>query len=303
MPANARGIVADVLPPRMTKAIWSVSYDKALPLAIQNFELSAVLPAVFYMFRFGQRRGKGGFLDAFAPNEGTLRQRRRAATVERIADRLAARSDFSGFEGEGGGEGDDEVEKAILGDLLLCFSLENVGRSLGRDRQVQRIAPCHYMASWVDLPEFVAHLRRVPEMIVAMLADQKGDFVVPDRPGARTRFAVGSGHDDNLLLQAFNQGMSRRGPVADQAGDCFDEKDGTVGLDQLLTIRLAQQIGSAPPKMPRRDHARISNQRPIAEKERRGTSPTTSAASSVRTPGPCRAMRSSICSRPASLPG
>src|SRR5580658_1576003 len=41
----------------------------------------------------------------------------------------------------------------------------------------KRVAPAHYMASWIDLPVSVTHLRYVPEMIVAMLAEQTGEFV------------------------------------------------------------------------------------------------------------------------------
>ena len=54
----------------MTQKIWSASYANVLPVAVQDFDLSAVLPAVFYMFRFGHRRGKGRFLDEFSPVGG-----------------------------------------------------------------------------------------------------------------------------------------------------------------------------------------------------------------------------------------
>ena len=254
---NPRGIVRDVLPRKMADEIWSAQYDKALPITFNSFELSAVLPAVLYMFRFGQRRGRGEFLKTFAPEDGTRRQRRRAATVERVAGKLASRPDFNGFDGD--------VEKAVLGDLLLCFGLENTKRELGRDKQVQRVAPAHYMASWVDLPESVAHLRYVPEMIVAMLADQNGDHVKRNNVGDRTWFAVAIGHEENLLLRAFSQGVERRGTVADRAADRFDEQDAEVGVDQLLMIRLAQQLGAAPDKLRGKESAKISNQRPIAE--------------------------------------
>ena len=46
-------------------------------------------------------------------------------------------------------------------------------------------------ASWIDLPDSVTHLRYVPEMIVAMLAQQQGEYVCPDPEGRRTWFAVG----------------------------------------------------------------------------------------------------------------
>ena len=164
-----RSIVDAVLGRGMTREIWTGNYEKALPVSVQDFDLTAVLPAVFYMFRFGHRRGKGKFLETFGSDAETARERRKAATIERVATKLAETEWFEGFQ--------DETARAILGDLLLCFCLENTKRALGRLEQVQRVAPAHYMASWVDLPDSVGHLRYVPEMIVAMLADQKGDHV------------------------------------------------------------------------------------------------------------------------------
>src|SRR5262245_45131768 len=182
-PTTARSIVDDVLGRARTREIWTGNYDKALPVSVQDFDLSAVLPAMFYMFRFGHRRGKGNFLEIFSGDGGTARERRRAATIERVANKLADTKFFEGFQ--------SETSRAVLGDLLLCFCLENTKRALGRREQVQRVAPAHYMASWVDLPDSVAHLRFVPEMIVAMLADQKGQYVQQNREGDRTWFAVG----------------------------------------------------------------------------------------------------------------
>ena len=255
MANSALAIVRGELPRRMADEIWSARYDKALPISFNAFELSAILPAVFYMFRFGHRRGRGGFLKTFAPDGGTLREGRRAATVERVAEKLASRPDLDGFDGP--------VEQAILGDLLLCFCLENSKHDLGRDKQVQRVAPAHYMASWIDLPESATHLRFVPEMIVAMLADQKGEHVEPNGEGDRTWFAVGRDHGENLLLQAFSHGVERRGPIADRAADKFDERNEDIGIDQLLMIRLGQQLSAAPDKI--KGNAQISNQRPVAE--------------------------------------
>ena len=101
----------------MTREIWTGNYDKVLPISIQDFDLPAVLPAVFYMFRFGHRRGKGRFLEIFGDEAGTMREQRKAVTIERIATRLAAAESLEGFQ--------DDVTLAILGDLLLCFCLEN----------------------------------------------------------------------------------------------------------------------------------------------------------------------------------
>ena len=182
-PTTGRGIVDQLLGRDMTREIWTGNYLKALPITVQDFDLSAVLPAAFYMFRFGHRRGKGKFLETFGVTSGSAKERKRSATIERVAGTLAANDNFRTF--------NDEAEQAILGDLLLCFCLENAKRALGRKEQVQRVAPAHYMASWVDLPEHVANLRYVPEMIVAMLANQKGENVQQNRDGDKTWFAVG----------------------------------------------------------------------------------------------------------------
>ena len=258
MPNSARDIVRNVLPRNMADEIWSSRYDKAL-LVSYPFEMSAVLPAVFYMFRFGQRRGRGGFLKTFVPEDGTPRERRRKATVDRVARSLASRHDLHGFCGK--------IEQAVLGDLLLCFCLENIRRELGRDRQIQRVAPAHYLASWVDLPESVTALRFVPEMVVAMLANQRGEHVEPNDDGDRTWFSVARSFEHNVLLRPFLRGIAHHGEALDnRASDRFNEREESVGIDQLLMIRLAQQLGEAPDKTRGREPARIANQRPIAEK-------------------------------------
>ena len=251
--STPRALVGEVFTSDMAKEIWSGNYEKALPVSLHAFDLTAVLPAVFYMFRFGHRRGKGGFLDTFGPAEGTPRQRKRETTVERVADKLAADKNFAGFSGD--------VKKAVLGDLLLCFCLDTVRHSPDRTEQIQRVAPAHYMASWLDLPDSVGHLRQVPEMIVSMLADQDEEYVEPESAGL-TWFPVGEDHEQNVLLRAFRQGVDRRGELSSLTADRFDESDCSVGLDQLLTIRLAQQLDSAPQKL--KGNSRIPNQRPIA---------------------------------------
>src|SRR5437868_2969150 len=101
----------------MTREIWTANYEEALPISVNDFDLTSALPAVLYMFRFGHRRGKGKFLDTFGGDSGTTKDRRRAATMERVASTLANAAYFEGF--------GSETEQAILGDLLLCFCLEN----------------------------------------------------------------------------------------------------------------------------------------------------------------------------------
>ena len=47
MADNARKLVEDVLSPGMTREIWSVNYDKVLPISFYNFEIAAALSAGF----------------------------------------------------------------------------------------------------------------------------------------------------------------------------------------------------------------------------------------------------------------
>ena len=256
--SNARGHVEEVLSRDMTREVWSSNYDKVLPFSLAAFELAAILPAVFYMFRFGHRRGKGNFLDTFGKDTVTLTRKRKVATIDGISEKLAREGDLKGFEGD--------VERAVLGDLLLCFCLENVKQSLGRDKQIQRVMPAHFMANWIDLPSSVSALRYVPEMIVAILANQEGDEVEMNQDGDTTWFTVGKGSKDNVLLAAFSPGVAHLGStLGDLASDKFNEEDTSVGLDQLLMIRLAQQLRAAPDKMRGKEGSSISNQRPIAE--------------------------------------
>ena len=253
---SVRKIVENVLTPAMTKEIWSSSYDKVLPVAVQAFDISAVLPAVFYMFRFGHRRGKGRLLDEFGAVTGTPAQRRRSVTVDAVASRLAEtfEKELLGFDGR--------TKRAILGDLLLCHCLENVRNDLGRTKQVQRVAPTHYMSSWVDLPELVVHLRYVPEMVVAMLANQKKSDQVLRSEGKKTWFPVGDKIHDNVLLQPFVSGVTQKEIRDDYSADLFNEES-RVGIDELLMIRLAQSLRQAPVKI-KGQAKMISNQRPIA---------------------------------------
>ena len=97
MADNARALVDDILGRKMTREVWSGNYDKVLPVSVQGFELSSILPAIFYMFRFGQRRGIGNFLKTFGDKNGSPSQIRRSANIERIAKRLSNIEELDGF--------------------------------------------------------------------------------------------------------------------------------------------------------------------------------------------------------------
>jgi len=187
--------------------------------------------------------------------------RKPSVTADNISKKLAGSPEFEGFVGT--------TLENILGDMMLAFCLENNKRALGRDKQIQRIAATHYMASWVDLPPDSADLRGVPEMIVAILANQKkGTSVSVSQDNENSRFKVGKqAHNENLLLKTFNAGIYKgEGPIGPQS-DKFDEGM-EVSLDQLLTIRLAMLLKHAPPSMQKSSKTNgpdISNQRPIAK--------------------------------------
>ena len=191
----------------MTREIWTGNYEKALPISVQDFDLTGVLPAIFYMFRFGHRRGKGKFLETFGGDSGTPKERRRAATIERVAATLAADCRSS------------KVSTARPNRpswaISCCASVwRTPSARSGRNEQVQRVAPAHYMASWVDLPDSVAHLRYVPEMIVAMLADQRGRLRRAE-PGRRPHLVCRRpGFEDNVLLKRSIRGWCARGRSA-----------------------------------------------------------------------------------------
>ena len=75
-----------------------------------------------------------------------------------------------------------------------------------------------------------------------MLANQKGESV-GQSDDKKTRFPVGKRYAENVLLGAFSQGVTRRGEVLSSlTSDGFKEEDESVGLDQLLMIRLALQL-------------------------------------------------------------
>lgn len=258
MARTVKTIVEEVLSFQRANTLWTVSYTPALSFTPQHFDIGAILPAMIYMARWGHRRGKGNFVATFGP---MLDGKRQPPTISDVAAGVLARPDsaMEGFEGE--------VGQAILGDLLLAWCLENKKHAEGHKEQVQRIYPTHYLASWIDLPAQVAHLRGVPELLTSLLANQdKGEWL---EAGLRhTCFPVGVTHTENDLLTLFARNMSVRGQYAsDLASDTFAEETATdVGIDELLAVRIAQACANAPLKVRagRGEGERIPNRHPIA---------------------------------------
>lgn len=250
---NARQVVEEVFTKPLAELIWTANTLIVLPLTPQNFDVGSVLPAAFYMCRRGCRRGKGRFQYTFSTSEKV------PATIWSVSGKLSQTQEhFEGFE--------TEVQKDILGDLLLCDSLENKKHKEGHLEEVQRAFPVHFFASWLDLPKAVANLRFVPEMLLCLLADQsEGQRVVP--ASSRKPFRVGVDPNDNLLLRIFGKGVRFGGNSADLCGDSFDET-AKVTFEELLMIRLAQACEEAPETLRARQEggADILNSWPISQR-------------------------------------
>ncbi len=236
---TAKQVVESVLTPATTKKYWTINYWPALPFTPQDFSMGAVLTAVFYMFRWGKRRGSGKFNATF----GTINETGNIKpTIEKVSSQIVMEpAHFEGFETRTG--------QAILGDLLLTFCLENKKHLTGRNQQIQRVYPIHYLASWIDLPEHVTNLRYIPELLVSILSGNTNNA----RSGApKSLFPLAQSFEDNLLLNLFGSGMKIRGQLkTDKTSDIFielDERALDVGLDQLLLIRVAQACQEAPSK-------------------------------------------------------
>lgn len=252
-------IVESVLDIPTTKKLWSSVYTPILPFTPQDYSMGAVLPAILFMFRWGHRRGKGTFIKTFSKTENN---KVNPPTIEDVVNNLSQKHDwFEGFE--------EQTEKAILGDMLLTFCLENKKRLLGRTEQIQRAFPTHYLASWIDLPEKVYNLRNIPETLVSLLVAQKeGEFI--QRSNQKSSFSVGFGFEDNILLHLFGNAMQIIGEyLTNKKSDQFIETDekNTIGLDQLLTIRIALSCGEAPEKAlgSKEESEDIPNRYPIAK--------------------------------------
>lgn len=259
MSKTAKTIVEDVLTPARTRELWTANYLPALPLTPQSFEIGALLPAMLYMARWGYRRGKGAFSESFGSvKNGKLQP----PTTQDVAAGLLRKlpQSFVGF--------DDAAGPGQLADLLLSYCLENKGHEEGHESPVQRIFATHYLSSHVDLPDRVAHLRGVPELLTALLSwTTRGEHIEPGIKGM-SRFVVGDDLQTNPLLKLFARHMSVRGSqVSNLGSDSFDEAAANdLGIDELLAVRIAQACGRAPDKARGEGETdRIPNRWPIAD--------------------------------------
>src|ERR1044071_2708341 len=249
---SAKGAVEAVFSKPVADTLWTGSTLHVYPATPQNFSVGSVLPAVFYMMRRGHRRGKGSFQEHYCLQDGEK------ATIFQVAYKLSLERDrFEGF--------DSEVSRQILGDLLLCDALENKKHAEGQHLEVQRAFPVHFFSSWLDLPGFVAHLRFVPEMLVALLARQdQGLDLMPSPQGP---FSVGKAPESNLLFKIFGKGVRFGENTGDLSCDCADE-DAAYSVEEWLMVQLGTGCKQAPEQLRRTQRGRpeIQNFKPLAAK-------------------------------------
>lgn len=249
MASEARKIVESVLGGNMMAKIWTNNYSPVFPFTPQGFSVGALLPMVLYLFRWGHRRGRGKFNSSFSPASGGK------PTIKSVATSLSEDPRFLNFS--------DELGLEFLGDLLLTSALENRRHNEGHEEQVQRCFPTHYMAAWIDLPQDAGALRGVPEMLVTLIADQDGGESL-DTSATLGRYPVGARIEDNEFITAFAPGVRVERERTNVRSDRFDEEV-NIGLDQLVTVRLAQICREAPGKaIGKGQPGPIPNQRPIA---------------------------------------
>jgi hypothetical protein len=249
---SAKAAIEGVFSPDVALSLWTANTLQVYPATLQQFSVGSVLPAVLYMFRRGYRRGRGRFQEEFGLED-------MRASVWSVSGKLTDNSDhFVGFE--------NDVAKDILGDLLLCDALENKRHAEGHKEEVLRAFPVHFFSSWLDLPPKVAHLRFVPEMLVAMLANQESGKVLV--PSNEAPFAVAGNPQHNILLRIFGRGVRFGENAAVLAGAMSDtvSADAEFSVEEWLMVRLGQVCGQAPEKLrqTRGGIPEIPNLRPLA---------------------------------------
>jgi hypothetical protein len=250
---STKAAIEAVFSPETFETLWTANVLQIYPATLQHFSVGSVLPAVFYMFRSGFRRGKGRFQEEF----GLLKQR---ATVFNVSAKLTQNSPhFTGF--------DSDLAKDLLGDLLLCDALENKKHAEGHKEDILRAFPVHFFSSWLDLPSGVGDLRFIPEMLVSLLANQGTGMTVTASDTAP--FCVANDPQKNVLLRIFGRGVRYANNAGVLRGADSDAllPDTELSVEEWLMVRLGQACGEAPEKLrqTRDGKPEIQNLRPIAD--------------------------------------
>ncbi len=225
-----RQLATDVLSASAVRRLWTVNYAPVLAVQPQDFAVGTMLPALFYLFRWGVRRGRGRFAPAFSSGDGG------PVRAEDVAAKLVQHPAI---------RVDGPAGPAILGDMVLAHCLEARKRSAARAEPIIRAYPTHYLASWLDLPVKYSNLRYVPDALAAALAQAPGHSP-SHAPGAPRLFGA-EALQDNALLRVFAGAVETRGRPSALTADQFrDEAADALSAEQVVMARIAGLVGEAP---------------------------------------------------------
>ncbi len=108
----SKELLAQATTPRFADLTWTSATMPVYPAIPQDFAVGGILPAIFYLFRRGVRRGTGHFHKTYRSGS--------AVTISSILEVLAC-----GVAEQANGQAArfvefrDELRKEVLGDLLL----------------------------------------------------------------------------------------------------------------------------------------------------------------------------------------
>lgn len=228
-PMSYRQVATDALSASTVRRLWTVNYDPVLGVQPQDFAVGTMLPALFYLFRWGVRRGHGRFASTFSSGAGG------PVRAEDVAAKLMQHPAV---------QVDGHAGPAILGDMVLAHCLEARKHSAARSEPIIRAYPTHYLASWLDLPVKYSNLRYVPDVLAAALSQPPGNIsLLKDAP---RMFGAEALHH-NALLRAFAGAVETRGRQSALTADQFrDEAADALSAEQLIMARIAGAVGEAP---------------------------------------------------------
>lgn len=241
-----RQVLEDALGKPLVSKIWSANVESLLPLTFNDVDLQAIMPAVLFTLRWGSRRGQGSFVHSYVKEgsqvsakaiaEGVLQTGRESGKFL-VNPRLSS-----------------DVVTLTLANLVSGLCFDNRKSIPGIDQPVQRVYPVHYLASKIDLPEYVANLRGVPEYIVGILTRCGLHRSTVPLPGVLRSLSdefntLGVLHLLSLFASAIDIDSDEATRVANLGNTIESVNEttaGELGVDELLMIRIAERIERFP---------------------------------------------------------
>ena len=249
-----RELLREALGPVIERKLWSANVEALLPLTFNDVDIEAVMPAVLFTLRWGGRRGAGAFVQSFTPPDSLGRSRSEGVTALDIARTIQRRNNEGNVVQVGTGVQDGAAEN-ILANLLSGLCFDNRKSQPGIDKPIQRVYPVHYFASKFDLPDNVANLRYVPELIVSALMVH-GQHRSSSGDGGPTLRSIDRRMDNQftrLLLSIYASGVEIQSNSSLDVANLGNFKEriseakaAQIGLDQLLLVRASECLTRVP---------------------------------------------------------